>query len=189
MPVNSELFRKIADVIEHNPDGYNQRKWGFGVHDNDAKACRHIPADQVHTCGTSHCIAGWAVALTPVDQRPAGEVSFAARELLGLGESESHFLFAPNWSPKEGVTVPGELRRIAEQQSVFETATAGFRGTATAGDEGVIVVWRIVGGNRLPVVGAIGETLDADGVVLEARQPYRLNDDGKWVKAPKPESK
>lgn len=48
---NKELFRKIRDQINADPNSHNQGAWEF-----------------IGGCGTSRCIAGWAIHLTYPDQ-------------------------------------------------------------------------------------------------------------------------
>ena len=59
------------------------------------------------------------------------------------------------------------------------TATAGYGGTATAGNSGAIILtwWDDENGRKRTVVGYVGE----DGI--EAKVAYRLNENGKLVKA------
>ena len=59
------------------------------------------------------------------------------------------------------------------------TATAGYGGTATAGNSGAIILtwWDDENGRKRTVVGYVGE----DGI--EANVAYRLNENGKLVKA------
>lgn len=119
MPLNAELFRKIADVIEREPNLYDQTEFGFGSNNDDAKACHHIPPEQVNACGTSHCIAGWAVALTPPAKRPDADVFYAAKELLGLSINDAADLFWSAWKPPSEMTVPQYLREVADRGEVF----------------------------------------------------------------------
>lgn len=119
MPLNADLFRKIADVIEREPNLYDQTQWGFGEFNYFSKMCPHIPPEQVHTCSTSHCIAGLAVALTPPADRPVSSVSKSAMKLLGLSSAQADYLFSTLWKPPSGMTVPQYLREVADRGEVF----------------------------------------------------------------------
>jgi len=209
--MNAELFRKIADVIEAKPGCHDQQIFSSACDDDEPLEAEFVTTETIHTCGTKACIAGWAVHLTPKEDRPEAEsVMECAAKLLGLSDGEADTLFNGDWSPREGVTIPQELRRIADQQSIGETATAGYagtatagdagtatagdagtatagyRGTATAGESGVIVIFRWKGGNRIPTAGVIGESLDSNLNLLKPNTAYKLNDDGKFVEAVKP---
>jgi hypothetical protein len=112
--VNSELFRKVADKIENQPELYCQA---------------HI--DDYTECGTAHCIAGWAHFLTygdtyagldKADYRPEDSRHIlSAQELLGI-DNLSLKLFHPQWKPREGLTVPQALRMIADGATVSEVS-------------------------------------------------------------------
>ena len=47
--MNTELFAKIRDMIREHPEQHDQSAW------------ESQPVDE---CGTTRCVAGWAVALT-----------------------------------------------------------------------------------------------------------------------------
>ena len=208
--MNSELFRKIADVIEAEPGCHDQRRFSSTCDDDAPFDAEFVTTETIHTCGTKACIAGWAVHLTPKEDRPESEsIMECAAKLLGLSDSEADTLFDGDWSPREGVTIPQELRRIADQQSIggtatagengtataghrgtatagdYGTATAGENGTATAGENGVIVIFRWKDGNRIPTAGVIGESLDSTLNLLKPNTAYKLNDHCKFVEAVK----
>ena len=63
------------------------------------------------------------------------------------------------------------------------TSISGNYGTATAGDEGTIVITHYDGRRHRLVVGYIGETTDAAGEVLAPGVAYRLDEDGRFVRA------
>lgn len=84
---NKELFRLIRDQIEREPDSHSQREW------------------ESH-CGTTRCVAGWAIHLTypdlPVVQTASRKypristwraVSELARQLLQLRQDEADYMF------------------------------------------------------------------------------------------------
>lgn len=121
---NRELFYRIAELIEANPELYNQRSWG-----------RSTP------CGTAQCIAGHAAALAgweplryhvgsdvdwsrlyPRGSSQSGKEAFEWRHVdsvgrreLGLTYSEAWILFASGWHPKKPYkTVPEALRAFGD---------------------------------------------------------------------------
>ena len=109
-----ELLYKVADMIEKYPGLHGQHTWG-----------------RVQECGTVHCIAGHAAALSgcsPCDEAggreiwtwviPLGEggttpIYDYSREALGLSMYEANKLFHPEREPKKPLTVPQALREIA----------------------------------------------------------------------------
>lgn len=116
MPINAELFRKIADVIEDHPDNYDQAVWvelNGEVDTSDTNNVPHVPAGEF-ACSARCCIAGFAVMLTPVDQRPKRlGVSDAARQLLGITGYDACRLFSIGFNPV-GMSVSQALRQIAD---------------------------------------------------------------------------
>lgn len=81
--INEPLLRQTVKYIENNPEGWNQAQ--FESHE---------------TCGTTRCLAGWAIALhhgeftdiyktIPFDYN----ASQYAAELLGLTETQEERLF------------------------------------------------------------------------------------------------
>lgn len=115
---NKELFYKIAEVVEHSPQLYNQHSWG-----------------KITSCGTVHCIAGWAAALSGYRRTGSGEhinwlivrdhlgaealVYNVARELLGIREEEADELFSFDWEPEEGKTVAQALRDFGNGAAIL----------------------------------------------------------------------
>ncbi len=105
---NTELFHSIADAIRTEPAHYNQHTFG-------KRATEHSR----HSCGTAHCIAGFAAALSGyiggeytdilgfnrgwqvVSLPDEGFLSIEplATELLGLTPGETETLFNPYWRP------------------------------------------------------------------------------------------
>lgn len=120
--MNKALLRRIADVIELDPEGYDQTTWS-----------RPNPES---VCGTSHCIAGHAVResgnLDPdgcprtIELDDGGQIwswSMVAQHVLGLTDNESYMLFEANWS--EGLTAKETaevLRAIADGAPIEDRA-------------------------------------------------------------------
>lgn len=100
-PAQIALLERIADQIESEPQLWDQKHF-----------------TQWKDCGTSHCIAGWAMAFAP-------EVH-SWEEMLGFDYDECEFVFFNGfdhphyeWSHKE---VAEWLRGIARGDDVIETA-------------------------------------------------------------------
>lgn len=122
MARNAELLHAIADRIETDPRSYNQYLWG-----------------KVGTCGTKHCIAGWAVHLhdgeEAIDFRRVGlfrkhatrvevdhklvHIAHRAQTLLGINQAESDVLFRGRWKPRGEMTPAEALRRFADGASIL----------------------------------------------------------------------
>lgn len=129
--LNKELFLKIADAIEAEPGCYDQSSWYSTDSDLSAtlstKTVPCLSVNQGHTCGTKACIAGWAVALTPLHDRPDYfSISLSAEQLLGLSDDQSSYLFHPRWEPKDGMTVPQCLREIAHGRIPIDESGVDF---------------------------------------------------------------
>jgi len=117
MEPNIPLLRKVMEHITAHPEEYDQREYAVRTE-----------------CGTTHCIAGWAVALSDVsivyrrlgiwDNRTAGDYGWnaelgspaegtwrrQARDLLGLDALDARYLF------HEGRTLD-EVWRFVEEIS------------------------------------------------------------------------
>lgn len=57
MALNRELFKKIHDVISVEPDKFRMSDWEDSRHILDFEGVTPV-------CGTTRCIAGWAINLT-----------------------------------------------------------------------------------------------------------------------------
>lgn len=106
MKRNQKLFNEIADKIETDPGSYDQNVYGERT-----------------SCGTKHCIAGWAVSLRGYIPARIGwllvrnedseeeSVSDVATRLLGLRDFEDAMLFHSSWRPPSiYASVPEALR-------------------------------------------------------------------------------
>lgn len=89
--MNAELFRKVADAIEKEPDNYRQSAFGL-CYLGDVKA-------RIEPCKTACCVAGWAAHI----EEPGKGFNFNtdlidfAQERLELTEEESDELFEGHW--------------------------------------------------------------------------------------------
>jgi hypothetical protein len=129
---NTELFYRIADMIEYFPEMYDQSVWG-----------EEAPGTP---CGTAFCIAGHAAHETGfiAPTRTYGSrvtqdwinVEFAVdddtvvtettptigRLELGLTPAEAEYLFHEDWCPVDGITVPEALRMIGRGEYISEVS-------------------------------------------------------------------
>jgi hypothetical protein len=122
-PTPKALLTKVRKVIRDNPERHNQYSWIGNIFSTYAvvdqtlaklktyalKPMPEVPQDEESpVCGTTGCVAGWAVILgddpkTKVYgfwrdalQTPDGkhvQVMARARELLGLSEKQADYLF------------------------------------------------------------------------------------------------
>lgn len=114
---NQQLFNRIADCIETWPEAYDQNTWWSNGDAEyvDVTFADGTVAKMVH-CGTSQCIAGWALVLSNYEPRPTvmrygeyvqsfdkdgrgGLAPTLAAEELGLNDEEMETLFDPSWGP------------------------------------------------------------------------------------------
>lgn len=128
MPINAPLLRLIAEAIELHPDNYDQQIWssdadplvpnrnrlrGVG-HQADVDVSKLPYYKSPFECTSRCCIAGFALALTPVADRPEGmSIPEAAAELLGLSVEARLDLFDEDFRPI-GMSVAQALRKIAD---------------------------------------------------------------------------
>jgi hypothetical protein len=78
--MNTELFRKIDEVIQNTPEQHYQGTW-----------------ESTNECGTTRCIAGWAVHLTtgaPVYDCHGGPTRESAQLASSLGVHDPHHIAA-----------------------------------------------------------------------------------------------
>ena len=96
--MNTELMMRVARQIESHPDNFDIRHWFRHGHNGYHLV---IPAelDQIRdaaregVCGTTACIAGWAVIEADMDLSGHYEVSETAQALLGLDALTANKLF------------------------------------------------------------------------------------------------
>lgn len=135
MLLNVKLLMQMADVIEHHPDNYDQEVWSSDAQDlltEDRKGNLYhqafVPLNKLpfhdpakFECPSRCCAAGLAVALTPVDQRPGGNLSMpnAATILLGLPGWDADVLFHSRFKPV-GMSMAQALRKIANDGHMLD---------------------------------------------------------------------
>lgn len=116
---NLPLLRKVLDHIDAHPEEWNQGTWGenFATYSDPEAAKRYEEARLGRPlCGTTHCIAGHAVAMTEgirwvgANVRPMVDDGWyaAGARVLGLTADEASDLF-------ESDNRREDIQRIAEQ--------------------------------------------------------------------------
>ncbi len=113
--MNVENILKVADAIEQHsiPDlGFNMYDYAINL----ASYGEGIADNSGHNCGTTACIAGWAVAVRDnTSEIERSDFFDEARDYLELTERQAHSLFLGNMSPK---TTPAQavkvMRNLAE---------------------------------------------------------------------------
>ena len=107
-----ERCRYVADLIEAHPENFNM-EWFAQDADGSFGTERALYAGErpaITECGTTCCIAGWAVVVTPQDEAAVAGIhgtrsvetlwiAEAARVLLGL-RSEAIF-YCPDLAPAD----------------------------------------------------------------------------------------
>ncbi len=91
--VNTKLLRRILEQIESHPETWNQETWHSYGNWN--------PVTE-KSCGTAHCVAGWAEIICGEYDEKTGERSnrleimgheIVGSLLLGLSRTEGKYLF------------------------------------------------------------------------------------------------
>lgn len=105
MTMNHERILKVADVIEANPEHFDMRRFmsvpgtldrGPGVWAGGDIGLRetHLLVQQdAYECGTTACIAGWAVWLWGAEADTNLSVHENAADILGLSHAAAGTLF------------------------------------------------------------------------------------------------
>lgn len=108
--MNIKLLREIAKVIVEKP---RQLNMNYG-HQNKAvraedysrnvyktyEALCDLPQEKQITCGTTHCIAGWAQALSP-NRRCKSKAENDAKRLLEITAAQARRLFICDFWPEQ----------------------------------------------------------------------------------------
>jgi hypothetical protein len=107
LPAGAPLIDRVVDVIEHNPDAHDQGEWiaREGFEEDGTPAPEVIVSADNFPCGTTACVAGWAVLLSGHSIRmPEGSnyahgisdnraIAIVAERLLKLTPDEAETLF------------------------------------------------------------------------------------------------
>jgi|JI10StandDraft_1071094.scaffolds.fasta_scaffold88639_3 hypothetical protein len=122
---NTERFREIAALIEKYPERHNQDTWMGGFVDERELDLPESGTTTVRACGTTQCVAGWAIVLDEenylvarggsvkrADGRPFVGWTWEGSHALGLTVEEGELLFHTYRTPPMGW--PRALRAIGE---------------------------------------------------------------------------
>ena|ERR1700728_4187244 len=105
--MNVKLLRKIAKVIIEKPRQFDMSRWHHnkkarehdwsrGVYESYTALC-DLPQEKQISCDTTHCIAGWAQAISP-DRKCKTPAEKDAKRLLQITPSMANRLFyCDNW--------------------------------------------------------------------------------------------
>lgn len=67
--VISDRFRAMADAIEKDPGHFDMHDWAYKFGNKAPPSpLSVVKADESVKCGTTFCLAGWALALTPIEE-------------------------------------------------------------------------------------------------------------------------
>lgn len=67
MPINTDMFNRIQNVILSNPEKHDQHYFEIG-----------------QGCGTTRCVAGWAIHLWGLDNGLTGSIEKIGQEYVGF---------------------------------------------------------------------------------------------------------
>lgn len=125
-----ERLEAVADLVEFRPELYDQKWWD---------SASRLPEEVVGTataldarCGTTACIAGWAVRLMGQEElwqltdRNLGYISWreAGKEALGLSDAAASVLFGMNFIEDNNfdhLAVADVLRRLSKVEGRIRT--------------------------------------------------------------------
>lgn len=122
----TERLLAAADLIEQFPDRWNQRSWVRGEEgtDDPGEWQGHGPPEYGTTC----CVAGFGVALTPRSVELPNGWRDAGATAYGLDDDLARAIFAGDYDPE---SMPDVLRLIAEvpegERSLRAAIDAGLR--------------------------------------------------------------
>lgn len=130
---NRKMFYQIADLIEFAPELHDQSRY-VTLDCNTTSFRKDVIAGYEVTCGTTQCIAGWAMQLDGgyeelllematvlggcADGEDSLDVDKAAAGILGLNEEEAEHLFH---CYDNDIDWPMVLRRIGDGEDVIDT--------------------------------------------------------------------
>jgi hypothetical protein len=106
--LDTELFRKIHAQITARPETHSQDSFEWDDNEGEERS------DGVTLCGTTRCVAGWALHFYAPEQsiydtaRELGEpldLAEVAKELLGLTYGQAEELFSASLPESEAVAL------------------------------------------------------------------------------------
>lgn len=98
MDINIPLLVEVKEAILANPNRVNMDKW-FGCDIKGDFKTSSLEVFKHNKCGTTACIAGWAVFLG--NPNNVDYTQFAAADLLGLDPPTSDKLFLSQYWPRK----------------------------------------------------------------------------------------
>lgn len=115
----TERLLMVADLIELHPERWDQESYvmdgNCSINDPEDVAGSGLPK-----CGTTLCVAGWGVALTPAAELAhLDDWDEAGSKALGFDEALGEYLFYRIGDPNDGSAqairkvMPGVLRDLA----------------------------------------------------------------------------
>lgn len=147
---NAQNLRTIASIIEAHPDMHNQKVYVKGLEGGNRSGFVETVIQhgrQTISCGSSQCIAGWAIAIEngkveieqsgwgggsePRLRLPGGEtlgvtsIDEEAARILGLNDGEAETLF--HSIPQEQVNWPQLLRNLADGMGFFDAIESAWK--------------------------------------------------------------
>ena len=113
--MNTDLLRRIADAIEAEPHRFDFSDWyHWSTAPDDAEVLNEAEAFARGECGTTACIAGWAVYLKGETPK-YWAVEHRAQALLDLTTDEAKTLFfAPSdfWASGSDISAAEAARTL-----------------------------------------------------------------------------
>jgi len=92
---STERLLAVADIVEANDGRWNQEEWAQIIYESHATEHKDVlSVNQLHTCGSFGCIAGWSVAMHPKNFNSKTSWEEAGAKALGLSLHLAEELFA-----------------------------------------------------------------------------------------------
>ncbi len=138
IPANLDMdpatrLRLVADIIEAAPELHDQDEWTYDPGLSYSPDPVDLAGEVENVCGTTSCMAGWAVRLAPYDvvAEVGTDWDAAGAAMLGLNYAPAHHLFFRRTLPTPACVAI--LRRLAARAD---------RGIETSHAEmGAIIQW------------------------------------------------
>lgn len=119
--MNHERMLKIADMIEEHPEHFNIKTFATvpALSDELGRTDGQMTARQtslllqadLFDCGTTACIAGWAVWLWAAEADPSRQIDDIAADILDLPNDVADDLFC-TWSLTDAAKAAAHLREM-----------------------------------------------------------------------------
>lgn len=123
MQGNAERLRKVADIIEANPEHFDMQFWvaqdGRIEYCSNRQATRLAMETNIVSCGTTACLAGWAVHLWGAEADPDRCIIANGASILGLSDDDATRLFmSGNHNCRTAADAAEHLRNLAAECEV-----------------------------------------------------------------------